>query len=170
MEHQPLFDLPAPDPVPVLMCLDPPWYELMWEGQKTYEFRRRFLTCVPAQWFVYLTSPASRLCAVIDLAPAIEDTPERISQIAERTRADDGANVKPYLERDGRRVGYAMPIRRVREFEGFAASELDQMLGGFYPPRGYVFIDRHPAWRAVCDRLVSTPLVRETTIGPEPAS
>ncbi|MFV2198490.1 hypothetical protein [Nocardiopsis sp. LOL_012] len=168
---EPLFDVtaPEPDPVPVVMALDAQWYELMWRGEKTHEFRRRFLTGAPTQWFVYLTAPVSRLCAVIELAPAIEDTPERIAQIAERMRPGNGATVEPYLARDGKQVGYAMPIRRVREYAGFTAQDLDGMLDGFHPPQGYTLVDRHPGWRAVCDKLVSTPLVRETTIDPPPA-
>ncbi|MEY9211578.1 hypothetical protein [Thermobifida halotolerans] len=134
--EQPLFDIPVSTPVPVVMCLDTQWYELVWTGEKTHEFRRRFFTGAPAQWFVYLTAPESRLCAVIDLDVAIEDTPEKIARIAERMRPGNGATVEPYLAREGRRVGYAMPIRRVREFQGFAAAELKQMLDGFHPPQG----------------------------------
>ncbi|WP_306370171.1 hypothetical protein [Nocardiopsis sp. CC223A] len=168
MEHEALFDLPAPDPVPVVMCLDAQWYELMWSGQKDHEFRRRFLTGVPVQWFVYLTAPESRLSAVIDLEPAIEGTPAQIAQIAERMRPGNGATVEPYLAKDGRTTGYAMPIRRVRQYAGFSAAELEQMLDGFHPPQGYVLVDDHPAWRAVCDKLLSTPVVRETTLTPAP--
>lgn len=168
MENEALFDLPAPDPVPVVMCLDAQWYELMWEGRKTHEFRRRFLTGTPVRWFVYLTAPRSRLCAVIDLDTAIEDTPERIGQIAERMSPGNGATVEPYLARGGREVGYAMPIRRVREFSGFTAADLEQMLDGFHPPQGYVLVDNHPEWRAVCDKLLSDSMVRETTITPAP--
>ncbi|QVQ54651.1 hypothetical protein J4H86_03735 [Spiractinospora alimapuensis] len=146
------------------MCLDAQWYELMWHGAKTHEFRRRFLTGVPVRWFVYLTAPTSRLCAVIDLDPAIEGTPTQIAEIAERMRPGNGQTVEPYLAKGDREVGYAMPIRRVREFSGFAAAELAQLLDGFHPPQGYVLLDNSPAWRAVCDRMISTPVIRETTI------
>ena len=80
----------------------------------------------------------------------------------------NGATVEPYLARSGRKVGYAMPIRRVREFSGFTAADLEQMLDGFHPPQGYVLVDNHPGWRAVCDKLLSSPVVRETTIIPAP--
>jgi predicted transcriptional regulator len=155
-------------PVPVVMSLDPPWYELMWTGQKTYEFRRRFLTGSPAQWFVYLTAPENRLCAVIDLDVAIEDTPDRIAQIAERMHAGSGATVQPYLARKGRSVGYAMPIQRVRQYTGFAAAELERMLKEACPPQGYIRLDQHPGWGSVCDKLLATPMERETTISPAP--
>ncbi|SIO88498.1 hypothetical protein [Nocardiopsis sp. JB363] len=155
-------------PVPVVMNLDPPWYELMWTGQKTHEFRRRFLTGSPAQWFVYLTEPENRLCAVIDLDVAIEDTPEQIAQIAERMQAGSAATVDPYLARGGRSVGYAMPIQRVRQYTGFTAAELERMLNEVCPPQGYIRLDQHPGWRSVCDTLLTTPLERETTISPAP--
>jgi predicted transcriptional regulator len=165
---QPSLKARASGPVPVVMSLDPPWYELMWTGQKTYEFRRRFLTGSPAQWFVYLTAPENRLCAVIDLDVAIEDTPERIAQIAERMHAGSGATVQPYLARKGRSVGYAMPIQRVRQYTGFAAAELERMLNEVCPPQGYIRLDQHPGWRSVCDKLLATPMERETTISPAP--
>ncbi|GAB3173043.1 hypothetical protein GCM10027059_43350 [Myceligenerans halotolerans] len=169
MDHPSLFDVPA-EPVPVVMCLDAEWYDLMWRGEKTHEFRRRFLTEKPVRWFVYLTAPESQLCAVIDLDPAIEDTPEQIAQIAERTRPGNGATVEPYLARGDRTVGYAMPIRRVREYHGFSARELTELLGEFHPPQGYLLVDRHPAWRSICDRLMATPVIRETAIEPLPVA
>lgn len=150
------------------MALDAQWYDLMWRGEKTHEFRRRYLTGVPTQWFVYLSAPAARLCAIIDLDPAIEDTPEKIAQIADHTRPGNGATVLPYLAKDGKEVGYALPMRRVREFRGIGAQELSQILDGFHPPRGYTMVDRHPTWRAVCDKLLIMPPTREITI-PQPS-
>ncbi|MUL41568.1 hypothetical protein FZ103_10330 [Streptomonospora sp. PA3] len=150
------------------MSLDAEWYELMWKGEKTHEFRRRFLTDTPVQWFVYLTAPASRLCAVIDLDTAIAGTPEQLAEIAERMRPGNGASVRSYLARDGRELGYAMPIRRIREFKGFAAEDLKQMVVGFHPPQGYTLADRHPDWKAVCDKFVSTSCVREATVESPP--
>lgn len=166
----PMFDplKSVPAPVQVVMCLDTPWYELMWTGRKTHEFRRRFLTGTRVEWFVYLTAPESRLCAVIDLDPAIEGTPHELAQIAERMSPGSGATVEPYLAKGDRTHGYAMPIRRVREFQGFPAADLEQMVYGFHPPQGYVLVNGNSVWRTVCDRLLSTPLLRDSLI--EPAS
>ena len=72
---------------PVLMALNPEFYELIWRGLKTHEFRRRFLEGRPVRWFVYLNAPVSRLAAVIDLGLAIVDVPERIAAIAEAARS-----------------------------------------------------------------------------------
>lgn len=55
-------------------------------------------------------------------------------------RPGNSATVLPYLARDGKQTGCAMPIRRVREYEGFTAAEL----AGFTAPQRYTLVDRHP--------------------------
>ena len=58
---------PLGDAEPVLMALNREYYELIWQGLKTHEFRRRFIEGKAARWFVYLNAPVARLSAVIDL-------------------------------------------------------------------------------------------------------
>jgi predicted transcriptional regulator len=66
--QQELFAVPGTSGAePVLMALKPEFYELIWQGRKTHEFRRKFLCDRPVRWFVYLTAPVSRLTAVISL-------------------------------------------------------------------------------------------------------
>jgi hypothetical protein len=52
------------------MALHTEYYDLIWQGAKTHEFRRRFLEGHAVRWFVYLNAPVARLAAVIDLGPA----------------------------------------------------------------------------------------------------
>jgi len=149
---------------PVLMALNPEFYELIWQGQKTHEFRRRFLHDRRVRWFVYLNAPVSRLAAVIDLGPAIVDVPERIAAIAEATRAGNGASVLAYV-RDLDRA-FAIPILRVREYPGVPADELRAELGSFHPPQGYVRLAQHQSLLAVCDRMAAGAPVRELRVHP----
>lgn len=58
-------------PEPVLMALHAEYYDLIWQGRKTHECKRRFLEGRAVRWFVYLNAPVSRLAAVIDLGPAL---------------------------------------------------------------------------------------------------
>ena len=160
MVQEDLFGELAPEPV--LMSLNPEYYELMWHGLKTHEFRRRYLSGRPTTWYVYLTVPVSKLTAVIDLDPAIIDRPQRIADIAERARAGNGASVFDYLKDVER--GFALPIRRVREYVGFTATELGELLGSFHPPQGYTLVNKHPTWTRVCDKLVASGVVREMTV------
>jgi predicted transcriptional regulator/transcriptional regulator with XRE-family HTH domain len=117
----------------VLMSLNSEYYELIWQGLKTHEFRRRYLAGRPTTWFVYLTAPTSTLAAVIELDEAVVESPRAIADIAERANTGNGASVFAYLEDLER--GYALPIRTVREYEGFTAERLDTMLDGFIPRR-----------------------------------
>jgi predicted transcriptional regulator len=151
----------------VLMSLNPQYYELIWQGLKRHEFRRRYLAGRPTTWFVYLTAPVSTLAAVIDLDTAIVDTPARIAEIAEQTRVGNGQSVYEYLKDLER--GFAIPIRQVREYPGFTAEKLAGMLGSFHPPQGYTLIDRHPPLASVCDQLTSTEAVRDLVVA-HPAS
>jgi predicted transcriptional regulator len=144
------------------MSLNPRYYELIWQELKRHEFRRRYLADRPTAWFVYLTAPVSRLAAVIDLGAAIVETPARIAEIAEQARVGNGVSVHEYLK-DLRR-GFAIPIKRVREYPGFSAEELAGMLGSFHPPQGYTLLDRNPALAGVCDKLTSAGVVRELVV------
>lgn len=144
------------------MSLKPEYYELMWQGLKTHEFRRRYLVGCVTTWYVYLTAPTSQLAAVIDLDEAVLDTPQRIARLAEQARVGNGASVYAYLKDLEHR--FALPIRRVREYVGFSATELTQMLGSFHPPQGYTLVARHPTWAAVCGKLATSDVVREMTV------
>lgn len=119
--------------------------------------------------YVYLTAPTSRLAAVIDLDEAVVDGPQAIAAIAERANPGNGESVYAYLKDLER--GYALPIRTVREYEGFTAEQLATMLDGFHPPQGYTLIDKHPKWVRVCDQLTQAPVVRELVVDhPAPVS
>lgn len=153
------FDLPVER---VLMSLNPEYYELIWQGLKRHEFRRRYIARRPTTWFVYLTAPVSKLAAVIDLDRAIVDVPQRIAEIAEQARAGNGESVYDYLQDLER--GFALPIKRVREHTGFTAVELASMLGSFHPPQGYTLVDRNPALADICDTLISSEAVRDLVV------
>lgn len=154
-------DVPLP-PERVLMSLNPQYYDLIWQRLKRHEFRRRFLQGRPVTWLVYLTAPVSKLAAVIDLDEAIVDTPQRIADLAEQANPGNGTSVFGYLKDLER--GFALPIKKVREYGGFTADELADMLGGFHPPQGYTLIDKHPTLAGVCDKLISTNVTRELVV------
>jgi predicted transcriptional regulator len=159
-----LFDIaeaPRP-PVPVVMSLNPEYYDLIWADLKTHEFRRRYLEGQASTWYVYLTAPVSRLCAVVDLDAAVVDSPSAVAAIAEEARPGNGASVFEYLA--DKEHGFAIPIRSVREYTGFTGTELEAMLGSFHPPQGYIRIADRPEWSAVCDKLTSQPVEREKTL------
>jgi predicted transcriptional regulator len=159
-----LFGDAVPDvvPEPVLMALHAEYYDLIWQGAKTYEFRRRFLEGRPVRWFVYLNAPVSRLAAVIDLGPAVVGSPDAVAGIAESMRPGNGASVLEYV-RDLDRA-FAIPILGVSEYPGLSAEELRAELGAFHPPQGYVRLAQHPELMAVCEKVAAEVPVRSITV------
>jgi predicted transcriptional regulator len=154
--------VPEMVPEPVLMALHAEYYDLIWQGLKTHEFRRRFLEGRPVRWFVYLNAPVSRLAAVIDLGPALAGSPEEVAAVAERMRPGNGASVLEYV-RDLDRA-FAIPILSVTEFPGLSAQALRAELGAFHPPQGYVRLGQHPELLAVCEKLAAEVPVRSVTV------
>jgi predicted transcriptional regulator len=158
-----LFGDTAPNTAPesVLMALHVEYYNLIWQGLKTHEFRRRFLEGRAVRWFVYLNAPASRLAAVIDLGPAEAGSPDEVAAIAERMRPGNGASVLEYV-RDLDRA-FAIPILGVTEYPGLSAEELRAELGAFHPPQGYVRLAQHPEMMAVCEKVTAEVPIRSIT-------
>jgi predicted transcriptional regulator len=149
-------------PEPVMMTLHAEYYELLWSGLKVHEFRRRFLEGRPTRWFVYLNAPVSRLASVIDLGPAIVDSPQRIAAIAEQTREGNGASVLEYVQ-DLERA-FAIPILRVVEYPGLSAEELRAELGRFRPPQGYVRLNQHPEMLRICEKVAAGEPIRQMSV------
>ncbi|SBT40571.1 hypothetical protein [Micromonospora auratinigra] len=147
---------------PVLMSLNPIYYELIWAGAKRHEFRRRFLAGQPARWYVYLTAPVARLGAVIDLGPAVVDTPQRIADIAEQARAGNGAPVLEYVK--DLPQAFAIPIQRVAQYPGIPLDQLKAELGSFHPPQGYTKLRNHPDLLSICEKVTARPPTREMTV------
>ncbi|MFY1683622.1 hypothetical protein ACN265_18995 [Micromonospora sp. WMMD730] len=147
---------------PVLMSLNPIYFDLIWAGEKRHEFRRRFLTGQSVRWYVYLTAPVSRLGAVIDLGPAVVDTPQRIADIAEQARAGNGASVFEYVQ--DLPQAFASPIQRVVQYPGMPLDQLKVELGSFHPPQGYTRLRNHPDLLSICDKVTVDSPTREMTV------
>ena len=152
----------GPNAEPVLMALHAEYYELIWQGLKTHEFRRRFLEGRSTRWFVYLNAPVSRLGAVIALGPAVVDTPRRIAAIAEQARSGNGVSVLKYVQ-DLERA-FAIPILHVSEYPGLSADELRDELGRFHPPQGYVRLNQHPQMLRLCEKVAADAPIRQMTV------
>ncbi|WFE64270.1 hypothetical protein [Micromonospora sp. WMMD714] len=87
--HPSLFgdDASADAREPVLMALNPIYFDLIWTGEKRYEFRRRFVTGQSVRWYVYLTAPMAHVGAVIDLGGVVGTPSESPTSLSRPARA-----------------------------------------------------------------------------------
>ncbi|WP_433294379.1 hypothetical protein ACQP2F_32955 [Actinoplanes sp. CA-030573] len=149
-------------PVRVVMSLYPQYYDLILNRRKRHEFRRHFLPGVATRWFVYLADPIAALTAVIDLAPAVIDTPTTIAELAEQVHPGNGASVLAYL--GDVPLGYAMPILRVREYPPLPGEDLADVFGRPPAIRRYTLVDQDPQLAALCTRFTGQKPVRDLDI------
>jgi predicted transcriptional regulator len=152
---------PAP-PILVVMSLYPQYYDLILHRRKRHEFRRHFLPGTATRWFVYLTDPVGALTAVIDLAPAILDTPAAIAEIAEQVQPGNGASVLEYL--GDVPLGYAMPILRVREYPPMPGEHLADIFGRPPTIRRYTLVDKNRQLAALCAQFTEQEPIRDLDI------
>ncbi len=59
----------------ILISLKKVYFDLMLEGKKKYEFRRKFLN-IPCAAFLYISSPVSKVCGVAKLGEPIIESPQ----------------------------------------------------------------------------------------------
>ena len=82
--------------------------------------------------------------------------------IAERARQGNGSSVLEYVGDLDR--AFAIPILHVAEYPGLSAAQLNDELGAFHPPQGYVRLSKHPPLLAVCEKVASDMPVRQMTV------
>lgn len=136
MSNLPLFDTNR-FYEPILLSLKKVWLEGIVTGAKKHEFRRVFLrrpTCA----FIYVTSPDSVISHVIWLDAPLVAPPMQIAEIGERERVGGGDSLLAYLQ--GRRVGFAAPVRGVRTIAPISLREIRELYPRFVPPQSYILL------------------------------
>jgi len=91
----------------IILSLQPYAFNLIFSGEKKYEFRTRFRKRHTIA-FVYVTVPEKCIKGVMVLGQPTIGTPQEIADIAERNRPGNGKSVFDYLEPRGK--GYAISI------------------------------------------------------------
>ncbi|MCM3128895.1 hypothetical protein ACFQ3J_09400 [Paenibacillus provencensis] len=132
-----LLDLPKRQ---IILSLQPEPYQLIKEGKKTIEFRRRFIK-EPAAAFVYVSSPVKQIKAFIEFGMPIQEDIDTLVSIAEGHGQGSGAELREYFS--GVSYGYAIPILSCIEF---APMSLELLKGGyeFNPPQSYMNLSVNP--------------------------
>lgn len=156
---------PYEEEISILMPLFKEYYDLIWKGQKIFEYRRR-LVHAPSRWYVYLNPPVRRVIAIIRLQAPIIASPLDIADLADTVRPGDGPAVWRYLK--DLRYGYAALIRSATEYPGLSHSEINRQIPAFKKPNELIRLDHAPALRECVD-LIHQKAIRHLEFTPVPS-
>lgn len=129
----------------IILSLQPAPFGQMIAGIKRHEYRRRFAAS-PVRAFIYVSSPVKAIRAYAEFGKPIVDTPERLGRLAEREGEGTIDGIVNYLA--GLEVGYALPLRTIREIEPLSLEELRADYR-FAPPQSYSHLSAYPALSSV---------------------
>jgi predicted transcriptional regulator len=125
--------------ISVLLSIQPQYYQMIKEGTKKYEYRRKFVT-VPTTTFLYVGGATKAIMGYVELDRPIIDSVESICQLAERQKAGSMAGMREYLT--GQEKGYAIPILSLHEIKPVPLSELREKFSWFTVPQSYILLDK----------------------------
>ena len=144
---------------PVLISLRPQFADLVFDGHKLAEFRRRFATITEERdVYVYVTSPQMVLRGGFCVDRVWRGSPEEVwrsvSTLAGIRRDDFDA----YYE--GATTAYALGITDVWEFrQPIDVRTLKDQLGGFVVPQSWRYVkpEERKVFKKMARRGISTP-------------
>lgn len=107
-------------------------------GIKKYEYRTRYPK-EPTIAFIYVSQKVKAIRAVIEFEAPIIGSEEEISQMADQIKPGSYEGIMEYFKH---RNGYAIPIKKIIEFEPILLDELRDRFPGFVVPQSYYLLER----------------------------
>ena len=125
---------------PLLFSLRPRYANLVFEGLKKFELRRRGLTLMRGrEVFVYVTSPVGKLRGGFQVGEVRTGTPEVIWEVVANSACIEKADFDTYYA--GRDIAYALEITEVWEYSHpVNLSELRERFQKFVAPQSWRYV------------------------------
>jgi predicted transcriptional regulator len=127
--------------ISVLLSIQPQYYQMIKEGTKKYEYRRKFVNA-PTTTFLYVGDTAKAIWGRVEFDRPIIDTVESICELAEHQKSGSTAGMREYLA--GLEKGYAIPILSLHEIEPVPLGELKEKFPWFTVPQSYILLEKKP--------------------------
>lgn len=122
----------------IILSIKPEFAEKIFEGTKSFEFRRsifkknRDVKTV----IVYASAPISKIIGEFDIDSVIHSD---ILSLWEKTKSSAGITKEYYLEYfEGKELGFALKIKGTRLYESY--KDIQQEFG-VKPPRSFVYVN-----------------------------
>ena len=125
---------------PLLFSLKPRYANLVFEGLKKFELRRRGLTLMRGRdVFVYVTSPVGKLRGGFRVGEVRTGTPDEIWAVVSKSACIDKPDFDAYYA--GRSIAYALEITEVWEYsDPVGLSELRDRFQSFVVPQSWRYV------------------------------
>lgn len=126
---------------PLLLSLKPVYADLVFQGLKTAELRRRVSSGLQNRdVYVYVSSPVMELRGGFRVGEVWKDSPDNIWDLVSRFAQVDRATFDGYYE--GANVAYALEIKEVWEYrKPLGLNDLRQKFKKFVVPQSYRFLN-----------------------------
>jgi predicted transcriptional regulator len=126
---------------PILLSLQPEYFQLAIKGKKQYEYRKQFRG-EPTTAVIYVSSPTKEIKGVFDFGKPVTGDTQKITEIARQDPANDPESVRSYIQ--GSKPGYAVPIKKTFECDPITLKELRRNFPEFQPPQMYFLLNKKP--------------------------
>ena len=125
---------------PLLFSLKPRYAELVFDGLKKFELRRRGLTLMRGRVvFVYVTSPVGKLRGGFRVGEVRTGTPEEIWEVVANSACIEKPDFDTYYA--GRTKAYALEITEVWEYsDPVGLSKLREIFQNFVAPQSWRYV------------------------------
>ena len=125
---------------PLLFSLKPQYANLVFEGLKKFELRRRGLTLMRGRdVFVYVTCPVGKLRGGFRVGEVQTGTPDEIWTLVANSACIEKPDFDAYYA--GRSIAYALEITEVWEYlDPVGLNELRDMFQNFVAPQSWRYV------------------------------
>lgn len=121
----------------VLLSIRPEYAERIFNGSKSFEFRRRpYADSSVKTVVVYATKPVGMIVGEFDVETILQETPSALWELTETRSGITRDFFDSYFE--GRDVAYALKISDARLYD--IPIEPRDVLGNFTPPQSYMYV------------------------------
>lgn len=119
----------------ILLSFQPYWVEKIMNGEKIFEYRRRFAN-EPVEAFMYVSTPVKAVTGIIRLG-------EKVPLVNWLDEYADDPEIRARVEDFLTRNNYVMKILDVQPTTSVSLSELKEAFPGFMAPQGYYNLDNN---------------------------
>lgn len=123
----------------VIMSIRPHFCQLILDGKKRYEYRKRAFTRSDVdRVYIYASKPISKIVGYFTIKRVIDDSP---SMVWDMTHEDGGISKKYFLDYfKGHSVAYAIEIDEVVKLD--TPIDPKSIIKGFTAPQNFMYVDR----------------------------